>query len=328
VLLLTGLPPYSPSRVVQLNPPPDKLVVRKPSTEARKQPEKKASKGGGAANRCSVEGCKTRLTPTNTFKCKHCGLNTCVEHQFQIDHDCAGGLPVAAPAGKAAAAKPAAAGIQNLTKKLATTTLDAPPPPPPAAAAAASGPASEQTEFGVMSESLKSTMVATGVLLDGLMTNHAGDVGKVMAALEEKTAITKKKAEAVDREQAMNCMELLCSRLERKFEPYAVKHLYVMLQCVGDGRGGVPAAAAGAVNMALGRMNPPAITLVVPSLTKALDDRNFRVKEFALQALCIIAIRAPVEVRYPPSNQWRCWFAFIVRHRVSVCAATECFKTF
>ena len=53
----------------------------------------------------------------------------------------------------------------------------------------------------------------------------------------------------------------------------------------------------GAVNFTLGRMLPHAITLVVPSITKGLDDRNYRVKEGSLQALCIVAHRAPVEVR-------------------------------
>jgi len=221
---------------VQLNPPPEKLVVRKPSTEARKQPEKKTSKGGGAANRCSVPGCKERLNDKNTYKCMQCGRSTCVEHQYPIDHDCEGGKP-AAPAVR----KPAApnGGIQVLTKKLATTTLEAPAAPP----AAPTAPPSDVPSSGVISASLDANMVPTVVLLDGLMTNNDGDIGKVMAALEQKTAITQKKAPAEDREQAMNCMELLCSRLERKFEPYAVKHLYLMMQCVGDGRGGVPAAA-------------------------------------------------------------------------------------
>jgi hypothetical protein len=315
-------------------------VVRKPSTEARKQPEKKTSKGGGAANRCSVPGCKERLNDKNTYKCKDCGRSTCVEHQYPIDHECEGAKP-AAPAVR----KPAApnGGIQVLTKKkLVTTTLEASAPPP----AAPTAPPSDVPTSGVISASLNANMVATVALLDGLMKSNDGDIGKVMAALEQKTAITQKKALAEDREQAMNCMELLCSRLERKFEPYAVKHLYLMMQCVGDGRGGVPAAAMvrahpstsdptgfvsanlvsaaddqimymqtvyrsclaaplsrsgdllqGAVNFILGRMLPHAITLVVPSITKGLDDRNYRVKEGSLQALCIVAHRAPVEVR-------------------------------
>lgn len=56
----------------------------------------------------------------------------------------------------------------------------------------------------------------------------------------------------------------------------------------------------GAVNFTLGRMLPHAITLVVPSITKGLDDRNYRVKEGTLQALCIVAHRAPVVVREYP----------------------------
>lgn len=49
--------------------------------------------------RCSVDGCKVRLTGTSAnIKCRVCGLEVCLDHQFPTDHICKKPQAAAAPA--------------------------------------------------------------------------------------------------------------------------------------------------------------------------------------------------------------------------------------
>jgi len=40
------------------------------------------------SKRCPGKGCKVKMTPLNTYKCRGCRKDVCLKHRFEEDHDC------------------------------------------------------------------------------------------------------------------------------------------------------------------------------------------------------------------------------------------------
>eukprot|EP00238_Polyblepharides_amylifera_P006460 CAMPEP_0196585252 /NCGR_PEP_ID=MMETSP1081-20130531/49991_1 /TAXON_ID=36882 /ORGANISM="Pyramimonas amylifera, Strain CCMP720" /LENGTH=1259 /DNA_ID=CAMNT_0041906735 /DNA_START=72 /DNA_END=3852 /DNA_ORIENTATION=- len=282
----------------KLRPPKESEVVVK--KVPAKQPSKKNSKGTGTVTRCTVPGCGERLNDKNTCKCKDCGILTCIEHQYPVDHDCA---PLSKKIPVAARPPSASAGIQVIKKKQAPPSADS-FPALPSALPSAPVPAEAKTEAKspallspVESEGLKAQRSTVEATLDGLMASKEGDIDQVLTLLESRIAVTVKKQPPLEREAGLLGLELLIHRLGRRFEPHApARALPIILQCLGDGRGGVGSAAVGAMMAFVSGCQAASIPLVMPALLKALDDRAFRVKEGVLQAITMLARRSPHQV--------------------------------
>jgi len=253
-------------------------VPERKLSSQNKAPKKTVSAQRSAVARCGMVDCKTRMTDSNGFTCKACGVVTCVEHQFAIDHDCTGPPQKAKPAGKNV--------VKVVTKVAAPVSVS---PKPKVVEVVEENPAA-------LSSSLTANMQDISAGLDELMALQNNNVAKVLEALIGKVDIKNKKAPPTDRENAMMCIELMCERMGRRFEAYAVGMLPLMMQCVGDGRGGVSAAAYGALTTVSGRMDQHALPLIFPTLLQALDDRNSRVKETGLELIRQLSPRAPFQM--------------------------------
>lgn len=59
--------------------------------------------------RCPASSCREKLTSTNSYTCRDCGVTVCLKHRLQTDHQCAGRAATTAAAG---------AGRLNLSQSL------------------------------------------------------------------------------------------------------------------------------------------------------------------------------------------------------------------
>jgi len=75
--------------------------------------------------RCCAPGCNTRLNPTNKALCKHCGKETCLDHAYQVEHECSA-LASNAPAPAKAAAGNGGIVVESVGKKTAAAAVSEP----------------------------------------------------------------------------------------------------------------------------------------------------------------------------------------------------------
>eukprot|EP00123_Amoebidium_parasiticum_P018627 comp24257_c0_seq1/m.44983 comp24257_c0_seq1/g.44983 ORF comp24257_c0_seq1/g.44983 comp24257_c0_seq1/m.44983 type:complete len:2647 (-) comp24257_c0_seq1:496-8436(-) len=100
------------------------------------------------------------------------------------------------------------------------------------------------------------------------------------------------------REGALMAFETLVVTLGRLFEPYVIKILPDLLLCFGDGNKDVREAAddtAKAIvrHLSESRASGPGVKLVLPHLLNALDDKQWRTKQGAVEMLGAMSFCAP-----------------------------------
>lgn len=104
--------------------------------------------------------------------------------------------------------------------------------------------------------------------------------GRGISALKEFDIITrlsdaaedKKKADG--REGAMFAFETMSAKLGRLFEPYIVKIIPLLLNCLGDADTGVRQATSDAARVIMSKVSGHGVKMILPALLDALEDRR------------------------------------------------------
>jgi HEAT repeat protein len=99
------------------------------------------------------------------------------------------------------------------------------------------------------------------------------------------------------RQGALLAFEVLSRLLGRVFEPYVIHILPQLLTCFGDNHGDVRDACSQCARTIMSQLSPHGVKLVLPALTKALEDRSWRTKQGAVQLLGSMAYLQPTQLR-------------------------------
>ncbi len=95
------------------------------------------------------------------------------------------------------------------------------------------------------------------------------------------------------RQGAMFAFEALSRILGRVFEPYVIHILPSLLSCFGDTSAEVRDATKGAAKAIMSQLRAHGVKLVLPALTKALEDKTWRTKQGAIDLLGSMAWLQP-----------------------------------
>eukprot|EP01135_Chromosphaera_perkinsii_P011402 Nk52_evm47s2391 gene=Nk52_evmTU47s2391 len=115
----------------------------------------------------------------------------------------------------------------------------------------------------------------------------------VITTLQE-AVVNKKKPK--HREGALFAFDTLSRMLGRLFEPYVIHILPNLLVCLSDGNVAVREAANDAARTIMGQLSAHGVKLVLPSLTKGLEDDAWRTKQGSAELLGAMAYCAPKQL--------------------------------
>ncbi|KAI8841708.1 armadillo-type protein [Chytridium lagenaria] len=115
----------------------------------------------------------------------------------------------------------------------------------------------------------------------------------IMSSL--KDAVEDKKL-AQRREGSLFAYEALSTSLGRLFEPYVIQILPLLLVCYGDVQREVREATNDACKAIMSKLSGHCVKLVMPSILRALEDKNWRTKTGAIEVMSSMAYLAPKQL--------------------------------
>lgn len=97
------------------------------------------------------------------------------------------------------------------------------------------------------------------------------------------------KSSATTREGAIATFDCLSQRLGKRFEPYVIHILPLLLTCFGDASRPVRDATSDASRTIMNNLTNQGVKLVLPALLKGLEDKAWRTKQGSIQLLGTMA---------------------------------------
>ncbi|KAK9766674.1 translational activator of GCN4 [Basidiobolus ranarum] len=110
-----------------------------------------------------------------------------------------------------------------------------------------------------------------------------------------KNAIAEKK-NYKHRQGALFAFETLSLNLGRFFEPYIIQIIPLLLACFSDNTADVREATTDAARVIMSKISGHCVKLVLPSLLRALEDKQWRTKQGSVQLLGSMAFCAPKQL--------------------------------
>ncbi|ORX96881.1 ARM repeat-containing protein [Basidiobolus meristosporus CBS 931.73] len=110
-----------------------------------------------------------------------------------------------------------------------------------------------------------------------------------------KNAIAEKK-NYKHRQGALFAFETLSLNLGRFFEPYIIQIIPLLLTCFSDNTADVREATVDASRVIMSKISGHCVKLILPSLLKALEDKQWRTKQGSVQLLGSMAYCAPKQL--------------------------------
>lgn len=95
---------------------------------------------------------------------------------------------------------------------------------------------------------------------------------------------------------ALIAFECLSGKLGRLFEPYVIQIIPMLLSALGDGKVEVREAADAASRVIMSQLTAQGVKLVLPSLLKGAEEKQWRAKQGSIQLLGSMAYCAPKQL--------------------------------
>ncbi|CAG8528557.1 17533_t:CDS:10, partial [Acaulospora morrowiae] len=115
----------------------------------------------------------------------------------------------------------------------------------------------------------------------------------VMSILKESV---ENKKDYKYRQGALFAFETLSQSLGRLFEPYVIQILPLLLTCFGDSHPDIREATSDAARVIMSKISGHCVKLILPSLLKGLEDRQWRTKKGSVELLGAMAFCAPKQL--------------------------------
>ena len=119
---------------------------------------------------------------------------------------------------------------------------------------------------------------------------------KKQGIMDAMKAACEDKSDPIKREGGMLAVECLCMKLGRMFEPYIITVLPLLLALFGDGDVHVRESAQDAARVIMANLSGPGVKLVLPTLLRGLNEKQWRTKQGSIQLLGAMSHCGPAQL--------------------------------